>query len=137
MKRPIQISFRITEEQARQLDECRGQDSRGDCVRRLMVAGLEGQDSERLLKYLGRIHTELDEQYSHQSADTSKTQRRLDDLDQRVQALREDLAMAVAGVLANMGRSLTQDQAEEFVRRTLLSDLDGTKEISETQTTTS
>jgi len=127
MKRPIQISFRVTEEQARQLDQRRGQHSRGDCARRLMVAGLEGQDSQRLLKYLARIRTELDEQYAQRTTDASKTQRRIDQLDQRVQGLREDLAMAIAGVLTNMERSLTQEQAEDFVRRTLLSNSDGSE----------
>jgi len=73
MKRPVQISYRITEEQARYLDERRGQVSRGECARQLMVAGLEGRDSERLVKYLGRIHSDLDEQYSHQATDTSKS----------------------------------------------------------------
>ncbi len=128
MKRPIQISFRVTEQQARQLDQRRGQHSRGDCARRLMVTGLEDQDSQRLVKYLARLRTELDEQYAQRTTDATKTQRRIDQLDQRVQSLREDLAMAIVGILTNMGRNLTQEQAEDFVRRTLLSNPDDSED---------
>ena len=120
MKKPIQISFRVTDEQARKLDGRRGEHSRGECARRLMIAALEGQDSQRLLKYLARIRTELDEQHAHCARDATRTQHRIDQVAQRVQSLREDLAMAIAGVLTNMQRSLTQEQATDFVRRTLL-----------------
>jgi len=124
MKRPIQISFRVTEEQARQLDQRRGRRSRGECARRLMDVGLEGHDSRRLLKHLSRIRTEIDQQYSQQATADAKAHRQIEDLAQQLHRLREDLAMATAGLLTNLGRTLTKEEAEDFVRRTLLSDSD-------------
>ncbi len=120
MKKPIQVSFRVTEEQANQLDQCRGHLGRGDCARRLLVTGLGGQDLRRLSKHVARLRTELDQHYSEQATAISRTQRQVAELGTQLQRLREDLAMTVAGVLTNLGRNLTQEEADDFVRQTLL-----------------
>lgn len=113
----VQISFRLTEEEAHQLDQRRGRDTRGKCVRRMVLAGLAGQDADRLMEELARLREELAEQHLEQHADNAKAYRRMADLHRRIVTLREEIANAIGGVLMNMGRTVGEEQAAEFVRK--------------------
>ncbi|NQU23879.1 MAG: hypothetical protein HQ567_21565 [Candidatus Nealsonbacteria bacterium] len=64
----------------------------------------------------------IDEQYGQQAAAAAKAHHQIDEPARQLQRLREDWAMATTGLLPNLGRSLTKEEAEDFVRRTLLSD---------------
>ena len=89
------------------------------------MAAMDGQTFAEVKHELTRLHGLL-EQHGETERETKLTvERHMQTLIQEMEDLRLDLATTVVGLLTRIGTAVSQDEAEEFVRRTLLDDMSG------------
>lgn len=86
------------------------------------MAAMDGQTFAEVKHEPAKLYGLL-EQHGETDRETKLTvERNVQTLIQEMEDLRMDLATTVVGLLTRIGTAVSQDEAEEFVRRTLLDD---------------
>lgn len=115
-----QITFRIADNVAQQLDNALLGSTRAEFARNALMAAMDGQSLAEVNRGLTALHSLLEQQSETQRKANLAIEQNMETFVQEIEDLRGDLATTVVGILTRIGTAVSQDEAEKFVRRTLL-----------------